>query len=120
MSSKTPPPTDENILVHPADKNNENTPTNSITENTSTKKNDPNTSNLPRKVNEKNKKGRCAHGECRKKIKLMGFDCKCKLRFCISHLPAEVHNCTYDYKSEGQNRLKETNQPIVPTKVPKI
>ena len=72
------------------------------------------------KKTEKNKKGRCAHGECKKKISLMGFDCKCRHRFCIGHLPSEVHICTFDYQSEHKKKLRKNNAVIGPIKVTKI
>ena len=37
----------------------------------------------------------------------MEYKCKCEKLFCITHLYAEEHNCTYDYKSEAQAQLKK-------------
>ena len=37
----------------------------------------------------------------------MEYKCKCEKKFCISHLQAEIHNCTYNYKSDGINILKK-------------
>jgi hypothetical protein len=36
----------------------------------------------------------------------MEYKCKCEKLFCISHLQAEEHNCTFDYKKEGEANLK--------------
>ena len=44
---------------------------------------------------------------CKKKVGIMGLHCKCNKLFCVSHLQAEIHNCTYDYKKEGQDNLKK-------------
>jgi hypothetical protein len=48
---------------------------------------------------------RCA--ECKKKLGVMEYKCKCGKILCISHLRAEEHICTYDYKSEGKEYLKK-------------
>lgn len=48
---------------------------------------------------------RCEH--CKKKLGVCEYKCKCGKLFCISHLHAEEHNCTYDYKTEGQAYLKK-------------
>ncbi|WMV18245.1 hypothetical protein MTR67_011630 [Solanum verrucosum] len=39
---------------------------------------------------------------CRKKIRLMGFKCRCGTIFCGTHRYPEVHACTFDFKSMGQ------------------
>ena len=44
---------------------------------------------------------------CRKKLGISEYKCKCGKLFCITHLHAEEHNCTYDYKTEGQTQLKK-------------
>lgn len=48
---------------------------------------------------------RCEH--CKKKLGVMEYKCKCGKLFCITHLHAEEHNCTFNYKEEGQNILKK-------------
>ena len=48
---------------------------------------------------------RCEH--CKKKLGVYEHKCKCGKLFCITHLHAEIHTCTYDYKSEGQAQLKK-------------
>jgi hypothetical protein len=50
---------------------------------------------------------RCSH--CNKKLGLFEYKCKCEKLYCITHLHAEEHNCTYDYKTEGQSQLKKLN-----------
>ena len=37
----------------------------------------------------------------------MEYKCKCDKLFCISHLHAEAHNCTFDYKKNGEANLKK-------------
>ena len=49
---------------------------------------------------------RCDH--CNKKIGLLGQKCKCERVFCISHLHAEEHSCTFDYRAEAKENLKRS------------
>jgi len=42
---------------------------------------------------------RCNHPECKKKIDLIKFDCKCGLSFCMKHKNSYQHNCKYNYKN---------------------
>lgn len=46
--------------------------------------------------------------QCNKKVGLMGQKCKCERVFCISHLHAEEHSCTFDYKAEAKENLKRS------------
>ncbi len=39
----------------------------------------------------------------------MEYKCKCGKLFCITHLHAEEHNCTFNYKEEGKEILKKRN-----------
>ena len=50
-------------------------------------------------------KTRCE--QCNKKLGVMVYICKCEKQFCILHLQAEEHQCTYDYKLEGKNKIKK-------------
>lgn len=58
--------------------------------------------------------------QCKKKLGVMEYKCKCGKIFCISHLHAEEHNCTYDYKGEGQTQLKKLNVGTLDIKLEKI
>lgn len=53
---------------------------------------------------------RCGHTECKKKLSLLDMDCRCGRRFCMNHRHAELHNCTFDYKTAG---VKELNKVLV-------
>ncbi len=44
--------------------------------------------------------------QCRKKLGIQEYKCKCEKIFCISHLHAEAHNCNYDYHTEAKEILK--------------
>ncbi|XP_028845350.1 AN1-type zinc finger protein 4 [Denticeps clupeoides] len=58
---------------------------------------------------------------CGKKTGLAtSYECRCGNNFCASHRYAEIHDCTYDYKSTGRRFLQETNPLISAPKLPKI
>ena len=57
---------------------------------------------------------------CKKKKKKILFECKCGNFFCLVHLLPEKHNCTFDFKKEGKERIKENNPKIVNDKIIKI
>lgn len=66
----------------------------------------------------KTKINRCAHPECKKKLGLLGFDCRCKKQFCSTHRAAEAHECEYDFKSDGKKELlKYMSSPVISAKV---
>ena len=73
------------------------------------------------KVNEektkKYKSERC--NQCKKKLKMMSFTCKCGLNFCVAHQNPYSHNCSYDYKTEKCKIIKDNN-PKLGSKLTKI
>ena len=70
------------------------------------------------KKNKKSKKNRCNH--CNKKLGLLPITCKCGGSFCTVHRYFDEHNCTYDWKQEGLDKLKEDNPTVVADKVIKF
>ena len=50
---------------------------------------------------------------CNKKLKLMGFDCKCNknIQFCSKH--RLDHNCEFDYKNKSKNELIKISTPKI-------
>lgn len=60
---------------------------------------------------------RCA--TCNKKT-LMTFECKCNKIFCNKHRMPEDHDCTFDFKSHGKNKLKINNPKIINDKLDKL
>jgi len=73
------------------------------------------TSNVKTK---KKKKNRCS--ECRKKLGIVPFECKCKLLYCNKHRYAEDHNCSYDYKAAYKKIFKKNNPKVVAEKIIRI
>ena len=55
----------------------------------------------------KEKKIRCDF--CNKKLGLIFFTCKCENHFCQKHLNPHSHDCSFNYKLECQEKLKENN-----------
>lgn len=67
------------------------------------------------------KVNRCNHSECKKKLSLTDFACKCGLKHCAEHRPAEVHNCSYDFKANHNKYLMKTmDEAIVAKKIEQI
>ena len=58
--------------------------------------------------------------ECRKKIGIYGFTCKCDGYFCTVHRYPESHSCTFNYKKEGEMKITKENPVIKASKVIKI
>ena len=59
----------------------------------------------------------CALETCKKRLSLTDITCRCKLRFCPSHRPAEDHDCAYDYKKDAREYLSTTLQHVEKRKV---
>ena len=66
---------------------------------------------------QKPKKPRCSHAECRKKIGLMGFTCKCSQTFCFTHQSPHAHDCSYDHGSDKRKDIEAKNPSVIPTKL---
>lgn len=43
----------------------------------------------------------CAN--CKKKLKLLSFDCKCHKKFCINCFVPESHKCEFNYYEYNKN-----------------
>jgi len=48
--------------------------------------------------------------KCNKKLGVLEYKCKCGKILCISHLHAEEHNCSFNYKQESQSLIKKQIQ----------
>lgn len=44
---------------------------------------------------------------CEKKVKILGFDCKCGNHYCLKHRLPESHNCKFNHSLNHRNILKE-------------
>ena len=49
----------------------------------------------------------CNKENCKKRIPLIEWKCKCGGKFCTTHRLPEKHNCTWDYKmTETEKKQK--------------
>jgi hypothetical protein len=58
--------------------------------------------------------------QCRKKVGLTGFKCKCGLLFCGQHRYAEAHDCGFDYKTTQREKLAAANPLVQAAKIERI
>lgn len=65
-------------------------------------------------------KGKRRCGVCRKKLGLIGFDCRCTGLFCGLHKYSDTHNCTFDYRAHGAQAIRRNNPTVAGEKIPKI
>ena len=73
------------------------------------------------KSSKKKKKNRCAFGECKRKVGLMGgFECRCEFTFCGEHRLPHDHNCEVDVKKLQQDKVTKENPLIEHHKFEKI
>ncbi|KAJ8766189.1 hypothetical protein K2173_021706 [Erythroxylum novogranatense] len=57
---------------------------------------------------------------CKKKLGLTGFKCKCENTFCGTHRYPESHECSFDFKTFGRDRIEKANPVIKADKVERI
>jgi hypothetical protein len=57
---------------------------------------------------------------CKKKMGLLGIECKCKHTFCTSCRYAEKHGCSFDYFNTEREKLRRENPKICAVKVEKV
>lgn len=56
-------------------------------------------------MSESKKSIRCV--QCKKKLGIMSYTCKCEQLFCISHLPPQEHHCNYNFKKDAQVAIQK-------------
>ncbi|PKA65749.1 Zinc finger A20 and AN1 domain-containing stress-associated protein 4 [Apostasia shenzhenica] len=62
--------------------------------------------------------GRCS--QCRKKVGLTGFRCRCELTFCGKHRYPEQHGCSFNFKAAGREAIARANPIVKAAKLDKI
>jgi hypothetical protein len=50
---------------------------------------------------------RCNHGECKRKLLLSDFACKCGIRFCGTHRIPEGHACRFNFRAAADAKLSQ-------------
>lgn len=76
------------------------------------------TSNKKSNKNSKKSKIRCKI--CKKKINMTYIECRCGGKFCGSHIMANLHECSFDYKKLEQEKIRKHNPVLIKEKVEKI
>lgn len=71
-------------------------------------------------INKENtgKKPRCFN--CSKKLGILNYDCQCSNKFCAKCRLPETHNCTFNFKDSGRDKLANNLVQVVGEKVIKI
>ncbi|XP_042061585.1 zinc finger A20 and AN1 domain-containing stress-associated protein 4-like [Salvia splendens] len=59
-------------------------------------------------------------GVCRKRVGLTGFNCRCGSMFCSMHRYSDKHECSFDYRSSGQEAIAKANPVVKADKIDKI
>eukprot|EP00829_Urostomides_striatus_P018284 TRINITY_DN6574_c0_g1_i1.p2 TRINITY_DN6574_c0_g1~~TRINITY_DN6574_c0_g1_i1.p2 ORF type:complete len:156 (+),score=23.36 TRINITY_DN6574_c0_g1_i1:64-531(+) len=75
----------------------------------------PDLNNIPKEPNiqqvsvpqKKEQTQRC--WKCNVRVGFLGFQCKCMHSFCTKHRHFDDHQCTFDFKSEGKNKILLAN-----------
>ena len=63
---------------------------------------------------------KCNHYECNKNLKLTDFECRCEYIYCIKHRLPESHNCNYNFKLTGKEKLRLDNPICIASKIIKL
>ena len=54
--------------------------------------------------------------QCKKKT-LIEYECKCSEKYCLNCLPYFKHNCSFDYRGQKKDIIKDLNPKIESVKV---
>lgn len=73
-----------------------------------------------KKESPKTKPKTCQHVDCKKKLMLSDFACRCENYYCTSHRHAESHSCAYDFKKQGTTQLEKQLVKTVASKLDRI
>ncbi|KAK6925656.1 Zinc finger, AN1-type [Dillenia turbinata] len=57
---------------------------------------------------------------CKKRLGLMGFNCRCGNLFCTAHRYSDKHDCPYDYRAAAQDAIAKANPVVKAEKLDKI
>jgi hypothetical protein len=75
---------------------------------------------LPKKEVVPVKPKRCQHSDCKIKLILSDFPCRCKNFYCAQHRLSEAHKCSFDYKAFGKETLKKELPTVVADKLNRL
>lgn len=54
--------------------------------------------------------------QCKRKIGIVGIECRCGYLFCGKHRYADEHNCDFDHRANHQKKLRKDNIAVVARK----
>lgn len=57
---------------------------------------------------------------CRRRVGITGFRCRCGFVFCGTHRYAEQHECSFDFKRIGKEKIAKANPIVKAEKLEKI
>lgn len=57
---------------------------------------------------------------CKRRIGLLGFQCRCGYKFCAKHRYANQHSCSFDYKTHDRKQLEKQNVSLENKKISKF
>ncbi|VDO01433.1 unnamed protein product [Rodentolepis nana] len=49
---------------------------------------------------------------CKRRVGLTGFHCRCEGLFCSLHRYADQHDCSFDYRKQGQDQIARENPEL--------
>ena len=58
--------------------------------------------------------------KCKIRVGYLGYTCKCGYTYCAEHRYFDTHDCTYDYKKEGKEKLGKANPTVAADKLEKL
>ncbi|GAB4835183.1 switch-activating protein Sap1 [Ancistrocladus abbreviatus] len=61
---------------------------------------------------------RCS--DCKRRVGLTGFRCRCGELFCSVHRYSDRHDCSYDYKAAGRAAIARENPVVKAAKILKV
>ena len=63
---------------------------------------------------------RCQHENCKTKLMLADFPCKCSNFYCSQHRYSESHKCTFNYKEQAIKLLEKNLVQVNGSKLNKL
>jgi len=73
---------------------------------------------VTKKRKKQKKKNRCY--VCKKKVGILGFECRCEFVFCSSHRYPEEHECDFDVKQLQRDIVAKANPVVKASKLERI
>ena len=64
--------------------------------------------NTSEKSTQKKRQKRCKKTDCKKKLQLTDYPCKCGYIYCALHRLPEQHECSFNFKKERNDENEKT------------